>query len=339
MAIDPQFHPAFCRLTLAELTKLCEVTIFHDGKVGDITHAATPDSASQGALVLVGHQDYLESCATSGDYTIITNDKLAADCPKDCTIVIAHNPRLAFAQALQQLYKADITPSIAASASIATTAKLGENVTIGEGVIIEDGAIIGSNTIISHHCVIGQNCQIGAHVSISNHSALHYAKVSDYAKIGAHCAIGKEGFGFEMTKDGAVRLPHLGLVEIGLQAEIGAHCAIDRGVLGNTVIGDYVMIDNHVHIAHNVQIGQKSLILAQVGIAGSSIIGQNVIIGGQVGIKDHVTIADDVMVMSGSKVTKSLEKAGAYAGFPAQEAKQHWREMAAIKKLLKKAGD
>ena len=109
MAIDPQFHPAFCRLTLAELTKLCEVTIYHDGKVGDITHAATPDSASQGALVLIGHQDYLESCAASADYTIITNDKFAADCPEGCTIVIAHNPRLAFAQVLQQLYKPDIT--------------------------------------------------------------------------------------------------------------------------------------------------------------------------------------------------------------------------------------
>ena len=339
MAIDPQFHQACCRLTLAELAKLCELEIYHDGMVGDITHAATPDRGSQGALVLIAQQDYLKSCAASGDYTIITNNKLAQDCPKNCTIVTAQNPRLAFAQALQQLYKTEISPSIAPSASIAATAKLGANVTIGEGVIIEEGAVIGNNTIISHHCVIGKNCQIGTDVSISDHSSVYYAKISDHVKIGAHCAIGKEGFGFEMTKDGAVRLPHLGLVEIGLHAEIGAHCAIDRGVLGNTIIGNYVMMDNHVHIAHNVEIGEKSLILAQVGIAGSSIIGQNVIIGGQVGIKDHVTIADNVMVMSGSKVTKSLEKAGAYAGFPAQDAKQHWREMAAIKKLLKKAGE
>ena len=149
------------------------------------------------------------------------------------------------------------------------------------------------------------------------------------------------GFGFEMTQDGAVMLPHLGLVEIADNVTIGSQTVIDRGVLGNTIIGRDVMIDNHVHIAHNVTIGDKTIILAQVGIAGSSNIGCNAIIGGQVGIKDHVEIADNVMVLSGSKVTKSLEKAGAYAGFPAQPAKQHWREMAQLKQLLsqKKSGE
>ena len=339
MAIDPQFHPVFGTLSQAELIALCDVILYHDGKNGDITHAATPDTASKGALVLIGHQDYLESCSQSGDFTIITNEALAKQCPQQCTILVAQNPRLAFAQALQMLYQATTNPAIAPSASIAATAKLGDNVSIGEGAVIEDGVIIGDNTVIGHHCIIGKNCQLGANIVILEHTSIHFSKISDHAKIGAQCAIGKEGFGFEMTDEGAVRLPHLGLVEIGCSAEIGAHCAIDRGVLGNTVINDYVMIDNHVHIAHNVQIGQRSLILAQVGIAGSSVIGQNVIIGGQVGIKDHINIVDNVMVMSGSKVTKSLEKAGAYAGFPAQEAKQHWREMAAMKKLLKKARD
>ena len=336
MAVDPHFHPAMHALSLAELKTLCEGEIVNKGADAAITHAATPDTASKGALVLIGDKNYLAQCHSSDDYTIITTQDLAADCPAHCAIIVAANPRLAYARALQHIYQPDMTSSIAPSAIIASSAQLGKNICIGEGAIIEDNVTIGDNTIIGHYAVIGAKCQIGDEVIISDHASIYCAKIDDKAQIGHHSVIGKEGFGFEMTKEGAVRLPHLGIVEIARNAEIGAHCVIDRGVLGNSIIGENVMIDNHVHIAHNVEIGQNTLILAQVGIAGSSIIGRNVIIGGQVGIKDHITITDNVMVMSGSKVTKSLDKSGAYAGFPAQEAKQHWREMAAIKKLLKK---
>ena len=336
MAVDSHFHPAAHRLSLSELEALCEGQIVNQGAEMVITHAATPQTANKGALVLIGDKNYLAQCQSSEDYVIITTQELASNCPSHCTVLVAENPRLAFAKALQHIYKTDTVSSIAASAHITTSATLGKNIFIGEGAVIEDGVTIGDNAIIGHYAVIGARCQIGHNVTIADHASVYYAKIDDNAQIGHHSVIGKEGFGFEMTAEGAVRLPHLGIVEIAQNAEIGAHCVIDRGVLGNSVIGENVMIDNHVHIAHNVQIGKNTLILAQVGIAGSTIIGDHVILGGQVGVKDHIHITDNVMVMSGSKVTKSIDKSGAYAGFPAQEAKQHWREMAAIKKLIKK---
>ena len=337
MAVDPHFHPAKRKITVSELSVLCDLQIFDKGHQDEITHACSPSQATTGALILIGAQNYLEQCASGITCTIITTNELAPHCPKEAAVLIAKNPRLAFAVALQHLYQTETEATIAASAHIAASARLGQNITIGEGVVIEEGVSVGDNVIIGHHCVIGAHCQIGDNVSISDHSALYYSKIANDVHIGQQCVIGKQGFGFEMTEAGAVRVPHLGLVEIGKNVEIGAHCVIDRGVLGNTVIDDYVMIDNLVHIAHNVEIGEKSLILGQVGIAGSTIIGKNTIIGGQVGIKDHVSITDNVMVMSGSKVTKSITKPGAYVGFPAQESKQHWREMAALKRLIKKS--
>ena len=336
MTVDPHFHPAVHALTLSELETLCEGHIFRKGSEVSITHACAPDKANKGSLVLIGDKHFLAQCQSSENYTIITTQELAADCPSHCAVITATNPRLAFARALQKIYQSDNQPSIASSAKIASSATIGKDVFIGEGAVIEEHASIGDYAILGHYAIIGAHCQIGKKVTVSDHASIYYAKIADNAHIGPHSVIGKEGFGFEMTEKGAIRLPHLGLVEIARNAEIGAHCVIDRGVLGNSVIGENVMIDNHVHIAHNVHIGQNTLILAQVGIAGSAIIGKNVIIGGQVGIKDHITITDNVMVMSGSKVTKSIDKSGAYAGFPAQEAKQHWREMAAIKKLIKK---
>ena len=337
MAVDPHFHPARQRLSLSEIITLCDARLYSDGHQGDITHGCAPNEASTGAVVLVGSQSYLEQCTSSDNYTIITSEELASYCPEQCTILIAQNPRLAFARALQHLYKDETTSGIAASASISASAILGNNISIGEGVIIEEGVQIGDHAVIGHHCVIGKYCQIGDHVTIADHACIYYTKISNGASIGHHSVIGKEGFGFEMTEEGAVKLPHLGFVDIGAHADIGANCVIDRGVLGNTIIGKNVMIDNQVHIAHNVEIAEKSLILAQVGIAGSTKIGKNTIIGGQVGIKDHINIADNVMVMSGSKVTKSIITAGAYVGFPAQESRQYWREMAAMKKLIKKS--
>ena len=144
-------------------------------------------------------------------------------------------------------------------------------------------------------------------------------------KTDAYCVIGKRGFGFD-GQGGSASLPHLGQVIIG--RGIGAGVTIDRGALDDTIIGDYVMIDNQCHIAHNVVIDDNVIILGQAGIAGSVEIGKNSIIGAQVGIRDHIHIADNVVIASKSGVTKNIEKAGTYAGFPAMPAREFWLQMA-----------
>ncbi|MGB1474559.1 MAG: UDP-3-O-(3-hydroxymyristoyl)glucosamine N-acyltransferase, partial [Candidatus Puniceispirillaceae bacterium] len=147
-------------------------------------------------------------------------------------------------------------------------------------------------------------------------------------KTDAHCVIGKRGFGFDGQGGDLQVLPHLGQVIIGKGCDIGAGVTIDRGALDDTIIGEYVMIDNQCHIAHNVVIDDNVIILGQAGIAGSVEIGKNSIIGAQVGIRDHIHIADNVVIASKSGVTKDIEKAGTYAGFPAMPAREFWLQMA-----------
>ncbi|MGC6536275.1 MAG: UDP-3-O-(3-hydroxymyristoyl)glucosamine N-acyltransferase [Candidatus Puniceispirillaceae bacterium] len=341
MAINSAFHPVVRQITAQQAADLTGAEIARGDEALLITHAASYAEASKNAVLFIGNHAYLSELQNADDTIIITTAKLQDKCPETATILIADNPRLAFAKITAYLYQGANTPTIDATAHIHETAKIGKNVSIGAFAIIHEHVVIGDNSVIGAHTIINAQTSIGADCKIGHHCVLECTIIGNSVSIAAQSVIGKAGFGFEMTQDGAVMLPHLGLVEIADNVTIGSQTVIDRGVLGNTTIGRDVMIDNHVHIAHNVTIGDKTIILAQVGIAGSSNIGCNAIIGGQVGIKDHVEIADNVMVLSGSKVTKSLEKAGAYAGFPAQPAKQHWREMAQLKQLLsqKKSGE
>ena len=138
--------------------------------------------------------------------------------------------------------------------------------------------------------------------------------------------------------DGAISLPHVGIVRIADGCSIGNQCSIDRGTIGDTVIGRSVMIDNMCHIAHNVQIGDRSIIAGQCGISGSVTIGADVQIGGQVGIAQHVTIGDGAVLTARSGVTKDVAPNTQMAGFPAVETGQYWRERAALRRLSKLPG-
>ena len=180
--------------------------------------------------------------------------------------------------------------------------------------------------------VIGANCHIGAN------SVLSYCDIATDVTVGAGTVIGDSGFGFEMTKDGAIRLPHVGIVRIADGCVIGNQCSIDRGSLGDTVLGRAVMLDNLCHIAHNVQIGDRSIVAGQCGISGSVSIGTDVQIGGQVGIAPHLTIGDGAVLTARSGVTKDVVPNTQMAGFPATEAGQYWRERAALRSFSKSFG-
>ena len=137
---------------------------------------------------------------------------------------------------------------------------------------------------------VGKNCHVGSNAVLS------YSVIGDHVKIGAGSIVGGAGFGFEMTDDGMVKIPHVGLVSIANSVSIGNCCTIDRGSLDNTIISEHVMIDNLCHIAHNVKIGPRSIISGQCGIAGSATVGIGVAMGGQVGIAPHVFIGDGAVL-------------------------------------------
>ena len=209
---------------------------------------------------------------------------------------------------------------------------VGPGVMCGEGVEIGAGSQIGAGAVIHKGVRIGQNCQIGANVVLS------HAIVGDDVIIQPNAVIGSAGFGFEITPEGPVALPHVGSVVIGDGVLIGAGSCIDRGTLGPTSIGDQAMLDNMVHIAHNCVIGARAVLTAQAGLAGGAIIGEGAMLGGQAGVGPAVRVGKGAVVMAQSGVTKDVEDGATVGGFPASDARKMWRDRAALRRLLAQSG-
>ena len=334
--ISGRLHKATDSWPLSDLCERCDIRLEQGAPKQKIDTVASPAAAVSGTLILLNYKAYIQNvaaipgvvCLTSAELAPIVKEQL--DTP---IILVAERPRAAFGRILAIMFS---PPSLEAGISgraeihpdavIDPTAHIDAFAVIGRDCSIGPGSRIGAGTVLGEDVHLGANCAIGAHNVISH---LHSG---DGLKTGANCVIGKRGFGFEGQGEDSQFLPHLGRVVIGEGCDIGAGTTIDRGGLDDTVIGDYVRIDNLCHIAHNVVVGSNVIILAQAGIAGSVVIGKNCIIGGQVGIADHITLADNVVVASKSGVTKDLQEAGTYAGFPAMPAREFWLQMASARR-------
>ena len=185
---------------------------------------------------------------------------------------------------------------------------------------IDTSSKIGKNCIVGRGVIIGKNCIIKNNVTIKNSILGNNIIISD------NSVIGSSGFGFDLKNMGAVNLiPQIGLVLIEDNVFIGSNCAIDRGKIDHTIIGQNSMLDNLIHIAHNVVLGKNTCIAAQTGISGSVSLGDNVIIGGQVGFAGHIKIGKNVIVAAKSGVTKNIKDNSVIAGFPAIDIKE-WKK-------------
>jgi len=220
-----------------------------------------------------------------------------------CPHVISPAPRLDFARAVKRFFVVEKPGGIAGTAVVSPFAQLGEGISVGHFAVIGDRAVIGEGTEIREHVVIGEGVKIGRNCLIK-----------------ANTVIGGEGFGFEFDEAGIpVRIPHLGRVIIGDNVEIGSLNAIARGTLDDTVIGDNVKTDDHVFIAHNVEVGDNTLIIAGAEVSGGVKIGRNVWIAPQATIRNQVEIGDGAMVGMGAVVTKSVKAGAVVIGNPARE--------------------
>jgi len=211
---------------------------------------------------------------------------------------------------------------------------------IGKGVIIGKGAKIGQNVVIMGNCVIGPEVEIGDGTLIYPNVTIYRGTViGKRVIIHAGAVIGADGFGYAYTSDHKpVKIHHLGRVVIGDECEIGANTTIDRGVLGDTRLGQGVKIDNLVQIGHNCQIGDYCIIVAQTGLAGSTKLGVHVVMAGQSASAGHLEIAPFTRIAAKSGVTKSIKKGGDYSGVPARPIRE-WRRLNAIlSRLLKEKG-
>jgi len=233
--------------------------------------------------------------------------------------VIVSNPALAYARVAELFASPPARyPGISDRAFVQQSALVGNNVSVYPSVYVGDRAEIGDDVILFPGVFVGDRVRIGKRtVLFPNVSVMHDCIIGNDVVIHAGCVIGADGFGF--VRDGAtnVKIPQLGIVQIDDQVEIGANSCIDRAALGKTWVRSGVKMDNLVQIAHNVVIGEDTVIVAQAAIGGSVHIGRQVVIGGQVAIGDHVDISDRVMIGSQSGVPKSIPKGQVVSGTPA----------------------
>ena len=262
-----------------------------------------------GDITFVDHPKYYDKALQSKASFVIINKEV--DIPEGKALLYAEDPFSAYIAIVKKFRTFEVSTSPVSSSA-----------DIGIGTIIQPGVFIG------HHVKIGKNCLIHANVSIYDHTI-----IGDDAVIHSGTVIGSDAFYFKRRPEGYDKMVSCGRVIIGDRVEIGASCTIDKGVSGDTVIGDGTKMDNQVHVGHDTVIGKNCLFAAQVGIAGVVIIEDDVILWGQVGVQKDLTIGKGAVVLGQSGIPKSLEGGKTYFGSPTQEAREKMRELAFVKQL------
>ena len=246
------------------------------------------------------------------------------------------NPRIAFTLLLNiYVEKFDIKPGIHSTVVMGSDVKIGKNVSIMAYNVIEDGASIGDNTVIYPHCYIGHKSKIGSDCLIYPQVTVREnCVVNDRVIINSGAVIGSDGFGF-VTKDKVhYKVPQVGGVLIEDDVEIGANTNIDRATTGLTIIKKGTKIDNLVHVAHNVVIGENCFLVAQTGISGSVTVGNNVTFAGQSGTAGHLTIGDNCVFSARTGIISDVKSNSFYSGYPARPHREWLKIKAASAKLM-----
>tara|TARA_Y100000815_G_scaffold264427_1_gene280045 strand:+ start:953 stop:1891 length:939 start_codon:yes stop_codon:yes gene_type:complete len=262
-----------------------------------------------GDIVFVDHPKYYDRALKSAATVVLINKEVEA--PAGKALLISDDPFRDF-NALTMHFR----PFRASDTAISASAK------IGAGTIIQPNVFVGNNV------TIGENCLIHANVSIGDDSIL-----GDNVIIHSGTVLGGDAFYYKKRMEGFDKLRSSGRVVIKDDVEVGASCTIDRGVSGDTTIGEGSKLDNQVHVGHDVVIGKKVLIASQTGIAGCVIIEDNVTLWGQVGVISGITIGEGAVVYAQSGVGKSLDANKTYFGSPADEFRIKFRELAATKQF------
>ncbi|HAV47552.1 MAG TPA: UDP-3-O-(3-hydroxymyristoyl)glucosamine N-acyltransferase, partial [Psychrobacter sp.] len=290
-------------------------------------------TANSQQLSFLANPHYLPSLATSQAGAVLTTSEHQGKVAQNTVALIVAAPYLAYASASQLFARTSLFKGIHPSAVIAENAVIGNQVTVGPFCMIGEGVQIGDRSVLGAHVVIEANSSIGTDCVLKSQVVIgHDCVLGNRVRLHAGVSIGSEGFGFAPTSNPSVtgweRIAQLGRVVIGDDVRIGSQTCIDRGAIDDTVIGNHVIIDNLVQVAHNVRIGDGTAIAAQTGIAGSTTIGKRCIIGGAVGITGHIEIADDVTLSGMTMVTKSITKAGSYSSGTAAMPTANWRRAA-----------
>jgi UDP-3-O-[3-hydroxymyristoyl] glucosamine N-acyltransferase len=299
-------------------TVICGAASFEDAKGYDITFA--------------GDAGFLKKIEETGAGAVIVPLNFS-ESSKD--LIQVNNPKAAFTKVLNLFYPPSVPVlGISSSAHLGSGFKCGRNISIAPNAAIGDNVVLGDRVSIYPCSYIGDSVVIGDDVKIySNVSVLERCIIGNRVIIHAGSVIGSDGFGFSSDGKKYHKIPHTGIVQIDDDVEIGACNTIDRATFGKTWICRGVKTDNLVHIAHNVKVGEDTLLIAQAVIGGSSSIGRHSIIAGQAAIADHITIGDNVTVAGKAGVAKSVQDGEVMSGAPAMPHKLWLRVQNIIPKL------
>lgn len=314
--------------TLAELAAIagCEIAGDPDLVVQGV---AEPATAGPSDMVFVVEPKYREPVLASRAGFV-----LAAEALDSKPGLIAKHPRVAMAKVLGAFEPPPPSPGIHQGAHVDPRAVLGPDVSVGPGVVIGPEVSVGQGTVLHPNVVlyadarVGRDCVLHAGVIVRERCVL-----GDRVVVQPGAVVGSDGFGFVPTGAGNLKIPQIGNVIVEDDVEIGANCTIDRGTIGDTVIHRGTKLDNLVHLAHNVELGEYCMLVAQVGISGSTRIGDRCIFGGQSGAVGHLDIGPRVTVAAKSGVTKDTAGNETLSGFPARPHKDELKRMAELARL------
>jgi UDP-3-O-[3-hydroxymyristoyl] glucosamine N-acyltransferase len=305
-----------------------------DGNVS-VTGVAPLDRAEANHISILSSAKYEPMLANTRAGIVLIDPEFRDATGKPAARIIVTQPLEKLLSLLPRLYpETREEPGIASTARIGRGAILGERIRIGEYAIVGVGATIGNDTTIGAHCVVGDGASIGNGARLWPQVTIYpRASVGARAIIHSGTRIGSDGFGYVFREDAHQKIPHVGRCIVGDDVEIGANSTIDRGSIDDTVIGNGTKIDNLVHIAHNVRIGQKCLIMAQVGIAGSVTVGDGAILAGQAGISGHISIGAGARLAAQAGVFGDIPAGETWSGYPARPHRESLRASAALFKL------
>jgi UDP-3-O-[3-hydroxymyristoyl] glucosamine N-acyltransferase len=325
--------------TARELANYLAATLEGDSRA-QISGVAGPERAGAQDLIYLASPRHADRATSSAAKCVLAKPgtRLAGK-----TILGVADPKFSFAKAAQWLLPEPAAhPRIDPTAIIAPGARIASRVSIGPYVVIEDEAEIGAGTSIDAFCFVGRGARVGENCKVHPRVTLYSgARLGDRVEIHSGAVIGADGFGYVFGEGRHWKFPQIGTIDIGDDVEIGANTAIDRGSLDATRIGNGVKIDNLVQVAHNVRIGEHSVLAAQTGVSGSSTIGIRVIVGGQVGIADHCKLEDGAIIgaQAGIPTGKTIRSGQTVWGTPArplEKFKQQYARFARLPELAER---
>jgi len=317
---------------LSDLIKNLSVTV-PDGYSLDIKieRLNTLKDGKEGELSFLHNKNYTSQLKESRVSAVLIHKNSLSNTPENIVPLIADNPYIELAKA-SKLFATPFESSDRGEAVVGENTEIDSSVHIGNGSVIGKNVRIFANSYIGDGVTIGDNSIIYLNVSLYKDS-----KIGKDVIIHSGSVIGSDGFGFATDSTGEhIKIYQNGYVEIGDSVEIGANCTVDRAVFDKTVIRAGTKIDNLVHIGHNADIGENSILVGQSGISGSTTIGRNFVLGGQAGVAGHLKIAPFTTVTARAGVTKSIRDSGKYwSGFPLFEHRKWLKLQAKISSLLK----